>query len=289
MWVYLYPSNTETELKNAYIGIPNPTSIVLDKSFITLTTVWQTEQLTATIEPTISDHSITWSSDDTTVATVSTTGLVTCVTPWSCTITATTVNWLTDTCSVAPSKLPAGYQEVEYIESSWGQYINTWVNASRDISTKLVMRPNMSYTSEYAIFWDDWSASALFLMEYQWKYRLHNWWNYWDFSPVSNVKTTIETNSSWITINGTSYLLTAGSSYSSYSINLYSIWSWWWRNNRGHFRTYSFQISNNNVLVRDFVPCYRIADSVVWMYDLVNSQFYTNLWTWTFTKGPDVN
>jgi uncharacterized protein YjdB len=71
----------QKELKNAYIGIPNPESITLDKSYISLTTVGQTEQLTATIEPTVSDHSVTWSSDDTSVATVSTTGLVTCVNP----------------------------------------------------------------------------------------------------------------------------------------------------------------------------------------------------------------
>ena len=45
-----------TEISNAYIGIPNPESITLDKSSISLTTVGQTQQLTATIEPTISDH-----------------------------------------------------------------------------------------------------------------------------------------------------------------------------------------------------------------------------------------
>lgn len=100
MGVYLYPNNTETPLKNAYIWIPSPTSIVLDKSSINLTTVGQTEQLTATIEPEVSDKTITWSSDDTTVATVSTTWLVTCVTPWTCTITATTVNGLTASCGV---------------------------------------------------------------------------------------------------------------------------------------------------------------------------------------------
>lgn len=91
----------EHELKNAYIWIPDPTSIVLNKSAISLTTVGQTAQLTATIEPTVSDKTITWNSDDTTVATVSTTWLVTCVMPWECTITATTSNWLTATCSVS--------------------------------------------------------------------------------------------------------------------------------------------------------------------------------------------
>ena len=100
MGVYLYPNNTETPLKNAYIWIPYPESITLDKNSISLTTVGQTEQLTATIEPEVSDKTITWNSDDTTIATVSTTGLVTCVTPWECTITATTVNGLTATCSV---------------------------------------------------------------------------------------------------------------------------------------------------------------------------------------------
>ena len=90
----------EKKLKNAYIWIPDPTSIVLDKISITLTTVWQTEQLTATIEPTVSDKTITWTTSDSTIATVSTTGLVTCVTPWTCTIIATTVNGLTASCGV---------------------------------------------------------------------------------------------------------------------------------------------------------------------------------------------
>ena len=91
----------QQELKNAYIGELLPTGITLDKSSISLYTVWQTEQLTATVEPSDAPNkTVTWSSDDTTVATVDTTGLVTCVNPWDCTITATTVNWLTATCSV---------------------------------------------------------------------------------------------------------------------------------------------------------------------------------------------
>lgn len=96
MGVYVWTD----ELKNAYIWIPDPTSIVLDKNSISLTTVGQTEQLTATIEPTVSDKTINWTTSDSTVATVSTTGLVTCVTPWECTITATTVNGLTASCRV---------------------------------------------------------------------------------------------------------------------------------------------------------------------------------------------
>ena len=133
MGVYLYPNNTETELKNAYIWISNPTSIVLDKSSISLTTIWQTEQLTATIEPTISDHSITWSSDDTSVATVSTTGLVTCVTPWECTITATTVNGLTASCSVEQWWQP-WVNTIAYYKFDWN--LNDSSGNSRNLWTQ---------------------------------------------------------------------------------------------------------------------------------------------------------
>ena len=49
------------------------------------------------------------------------------------------------------------------------------------------------------------------------------------------------------------------------------------------------KIYENWTLIRDFVPCYRKSDNVIWLYDLVNNQFYTNSWSWTFTKWPDVN
>jgi len=100
MWVYLYPNNTETEISNGYIGIPDPESITLNRSSLSLSTTWNTFQLVATIEPLISDKTVTWTSDDTTIATVDSTGLVTCITPWDCTITATTVNGLTATCLI---------------------------------------------------------------------------------------------------------------------------------------------------------------------------------------------
>lgn len=53
-------------------------------------------------------------------------------------------------------------------------------------------------------------------------------------------------------------------------------------------RIYSCKFWLDDVLVRDFVPCYRISDSVIGMYDLVNDVFYTNAGSGTFTKGKDV-
>ena len=78
------------------------TGVTLNESSISLATAWDTYQLTATVSPNdATDKSVTWSSSDSTVATVSNTWLVTCVTPWTATITVTTTDWwFTATCGV---------------------------------------------------------------------------------------------------------------------------------------------------------------------------------------------
>lgn len=77
--------------------------ITLNKNSITLNNVWDTEQLTATVTPEDAvNKKVLWSSSDTSIATVSSTGLVTCVTPGSCTITATCADGGASTsCSVS--------------------------------------------------------------------------------------------------------------------------------------------------------------------------------------------
>ena len=52
---------------------------------------------------------------------------------------------------------------------------------------------------------------------------------------------------------------------------------------------YICQIWENNVLVRDFVPCYRKSDNEVGMYDTVGMRFYTNAGVGSLIAGPDVN
>lgn len=54
-------------------------------------------------------------------------------------------------------------------------------------------------------------------------------------------------------------------------------------------KLYSCQIYDNNVLVRNFVPCYRKVDQVAGLYDLVNGVFYTNQGTGEFLVGNPVN
>lgn len=132
---------------------PQPRSIVLDKSEITFVSVGQTSQLTATIWPASAiDKSVTWNSSDTSVATVDNNWLVTCVSLWNCTITATTSNWLTATCSITQDENPRTYYDF----------------TSMTTATFETLFPNRSYVTmtEWTWIWNNttwtkWAATRL--------------------------------------------------------------------------------------------------------------------------------
>lgn len=56
----------------------------------------------------------------------------------------------------------------------------------------------------------------------------------------------------------------------------------------GDFRVSRVKIAKNGTPLRDLIACYRKSDDVIGMYDIVNDAFYTNAGTGTFTKGSDV-
>ena len=49
------------------------------------------------------------------------------------------------------------------------------------------------------------------------------------------------------------------------------------------------KIWQNDVLVAEFIPCYRRSDGAKGMYDIVRNQFFGNAGTGDFEVGPDVN
>lgn len=50
-------------------------------------------------------------------------------------------------------------------------------------------------------------------------------------------------------------------------------------------KLYSSKLYNNNTLVREFVPCRRLSDNVVGLYEIVEGSFYTNKGTGNFVGG----
>ena len=52
---------------------------------------------------------------------------------------------------------------------------------------------------------------------------------------------------------------------------------------------YSLKIYKNGILMRDFLPCYKISNDEVGLYDLVSHSFFANEGTTPLQKGPNAN
>lgn len=200
--------------------------------------------------------------------------------------------------------LPNTYQAVEYIQSSGTQYINTGYIPSNNTKIELSMWW-YSQTSAYSCLFGArlaWASSAS-----AWKWFLVGreidgtptvyamfWWYYQNindsiFSYKDGNKHIIELSQSWVYEDGTPKQSISSATFTS-PVNLVLFAN----NDNGTVSEYSTmkiyytKVYNSWSLVRDFIPCYRKSDSVIWLYDRVNNQFYTNAGTWTFTKWGDI-
>lgn len=191
------------------------------------------------------------------------------------------------------------YQKVEYIWTTWTQYINSWVptnwwdNIEIEADIKFYQTPT-------------WNNGANGKNNYSWfffwlttwnKFYAWAWW-YWWYTNVSNDFNkhtfSIKSTESKLYIDWTWYSIAENSwSWTMYSWN-YIIWAvisamYWTYDYKAIEYIYSFKITQWGTLIRDFIPCYRKSDNVIWLLDIVNKVFYTNQWSWSFTKWPDVN
>ena len=191
--------------------------------------------------------------------------------------------------------LPSWYQEVEYIESTGTQYIDTWYKHNSNTQVDIKIAFNSLTWQRNTYYWGRTAynnADAMSLnTNYTNYFSINIWWLTSDTIHTFNINTDYEISATktYFKVNWTNYNISTNLStcqYTDYLLALHEAntitpvnWT---------AKLYYCKISENWVLVRDFIPCYRTADDVIWLYDKVNDVFYTNSWTWTFTKWPDV-
>lgn len=204
--------------------------------------------------------------------------------------------------SITTNFLRWRYQKVEYIQSSWTQYINTnvqlWTNAFEINCDSLIT----TFTTEEQAFFSIWTETYwywnVFVRNQYSTYYLDayfQWHNQINSSLSTNTRYNITlkrtSSNSWNLQNNTNSI---NISYSPWTTNnttvkLFTRWdtpSTSYSNSK--IRMYSCKIYVSWSLVRNFVPCYRKSDNVIGMLDTVNKVFYTNQGSWSFTKWPNV-
>lgn len=194
------------------------------------------------------------------------------------------------------------YQKVEYIQSSWTQYINTnlqlWTNAFEINCDSLIT----TFTTEEQAFFSIWTETYWYWNVFV---RNQNSTRYLDayFQWHNQISTSLSTNTRYnITLKRTSSnawnlqnnsnsinISYSPSTTNNTTLKLFTRWdtpSTSYSNSK--IRMYSCSVKVSWTLVRNFIPCYRKSDNVIWMLDKVNKQFYTNQWSWSFTKWPNI-
>ena len=207
---------------------------------------------------------------------------------------------------VNTSRLPDGFTECEFIESTGTQCVDTGyrftsnnvrlildlVNTNTSNSTALCGAENGSATGSQGVaslilFSPSTSTADTFRLE-------HGSGNTGlNLTFPVNAKSHLDLSA----YNGSVSALLNGNNYSvSYTGNTERLYTFtlFADNSQGDYilfskyRLYSCQIYDNGTLVRDFVPC-KNPSNVVGLYDLVNSQFYGNSGTGSFTAGNEVS
>ena len=191
--------------------------------------------------------------------------------------------------------IPNEYQEVEYIESSGTQYIDTGVLVNNSIRTTFDFQYN-SLNSGYNRIFGTTSVSGS-------QYGVRgstSTGGYFHGETISlNMDTDVllETNKRYsldFNYNNKFYINnvdcgTCSTSYVGSGTQNISLFRQTQNNTGSSIKLYSCKLYDNNVLIRNFIPCYRKSDNVIGLYDKVNNVFYTNSGTGTFSKGSDVH
>lgn len=189
--------------------------------------------------------------------------------------------------------LPEGYTQLEYIESTGTQYIDTGFKPNQD--TRLVCSvdfPAISASSGAWLFGSRTTnvVKTFGFLSYNSIYRsdYNDQTTPGEIAVIPGGKFTLDKNKNITYFDGVVVnSLPTGTFQGDYSLYLFA------NNNGGTLQNpcsaklYSCQIYDNGALVRNFVPCQDPTGNVG-LYDLVGAQFYGNAGSGTFTAGPEV-
>lgn len=195
-------------------------------------------------------------------------------------------------------ELPSIYQRVEYLESTGTQYIDTGYLSN----SKTKIEVDFAYTDftvkQGRIFgcYGDLVTSLYVNSSGNFAWACQNTEGNW-----TNMGITADTQEHHFELDIANKTVKFDNAYtnnfSSISANntasrilcIYSMGDTKLTEHYSKSKLYNFKIYENNIIVRNFVACYRKSDNVAGLYDLVNNVFYENSGTGSFVVGENKN
>lgn len=160
--------------------------------------------------------------------------------------------------------IPSEYTQLEYIQTTGNEYINTGVYPTA----------NTKVTADFQV------------IEKKYGFELHIF-GAWDDN--NRIRATISCNNTFDTSNvdatfsQTSNLFARTqvtslpkSPYNKNGNNQICIFSQGDTQYSGIIKLYNLKIYESDILIRNFIPCFRNSDNICGLYDIINNIFYTN-------------
>ena len=194
--------------------------------------------------------------------------------------------------------VPDGYTQLDYIESTGTQSVNTGVTPTQeitfDVSFSISSYPNTYHTVIGSR--ETYNTKALYIgftSDHEYAARSNG-----HYDPIATrawsslgVKYDVELNYSNnnLYVNGAVVQSTTSAAFSNpYPIYLFALNEKGTVSEKAAMKLYSCKIFNGSSLIRDFFPVSRNSDGIIGLYDLVEGKFYTNAGTGTFTAGSEI-
>ena len=194
------------------------------------------------------------------------------------------------------NSLPEEYQEVEYIQGTGTQYINTGyvANENTRISLNFKVNGGALIFGSYGMnengaqfYWlayeEDSSTDKYFVAYYGTSGQA--------FENI-DISTDIifDLNRNNLRIQDQEYIFEETNSFPEFPLFLFNLnyFGEPTSEDAGDLTIYSCKIWDNDTLVRNFIPCYRKADGAKGLYDTINYTFYENQGTEEFIIGEEI-
>ena len=195
--------------------------------------------------------------------------------------------------------LPAGYQQVEYIESNGTQYFDTGIVGKSGVSVEAKFM--LTTDANGSLFGNRQTDNTRFWPAMWFKGSGSNIWQWNATVNVDTLAGTVNKNTLYTTYfvsNSSGWTFDVNgervSSGTQVGSNTNNVWMFGTNDGRTNTLQYPFvgkayyaKIWQNGTLVRDFIPV-KDSSGKFGMYDTVNNRFYTNQGTGEFTGGRAV-
>ena len=188
--------------------------------------------------------------------------------------------------------LPDGYTQLEYIQSSGSQYINTGFKPNQDTKISISMA-FLGSAGENVLGSRNSSSDAtnrFGIITFSSSSKIGSFFGSTATQSIS-LDSSIHNytlSKAGLSVDGVSY----GGAYTSSFSCTYPITLFAWNNGsngivKNSSKIIDCKIFSGEVLVRNFIPC-KNSSGVIGLYDVIENQFYQNAGTGTFIAGPEI-